>query len=158
MPIDAGKFRQTLGRWASGVTIISCDHPDSSGSTERRGMTASAFISVSLEPPLILVSVGKKAQMYAALLEVDTFGVSILARDQEHLSNHFAGRPGETPIPWLELEGVPVLSGAAAALACRKVNEVDAGDHTLFVGEVLDSELSESAPLLYFSGKYGDFS
>lgn len=152
MPLDPLQFRQTLGRWASGVTVVSCDH-----GPERRGMTASAFISVSLTPPLILVSVDHRAGMHATLQQAERFGVSILAREQEWLSNHFAGRPGDAEVPWELLGGVPVLGGALAALACRKANAVEAGDHTLFIGEVEGSVLGEGEPLLYFAGRYGDF-
>ena len=105
-------FRQTLGRFASGVTVITAADGD-----ERRGMTASAFVSVSLTPPLILVSVDHRAQMHALLSrpEVGRFGVSVLSAAQRHLSDHFAGRPGpEEAVPWFTHEGLPLIGGSVA--------------------------------------------
>ena len=110
------EFRQTLGRFASGVTIITAR------GDERRGMTASAFVSVSLQPPLILVSVDTRAHMHALLLQADVthFGVNVLSATQRHLSDHFAGRPGpEDQVPWFEHEGLPLIGGSVAQLVCR---------------------------------------
>ncbi|ADV68682.1 flavin reductase family protein [Deinococcus maricopensis] len=150
MGIPAHEFRQTLGRFASGVTVITADHGG-----ERRGMTASAFLSVSLEPPLILVSVATTAQMHAVLDGVDRFGVSILHASQRALSNHFGGRPDSAlDIPWMDHEGLPLISGAIAQLVCRKVQVVPAGDHTLFIGEVQYSRYTDDDPLVYFRGQY----
>ncbi|MFC6591378.1 flavin reductase family protein [Deinococcus lacus] len=99
--VDPQEFRQTLGRFASGVTIITAQDGQ-----ERRGMTASAFLSVSMTPPLVLVSVDRRAHMHGLLESsaVTHYGVSILAQDQQHLSDHFAGRPGpEEQVPWENL-------------------------------------------------------
>ncbi|GHG03887.1 oxidoreductase [Deinococcus piscis] len=147
-------FRATLGRFASGVTVITAREADGTV----HGMTASAFVSVSLNPPLILVSVDRRAHMHATLLAESTeqFAVNILAQDQAHLSNHFAGRPGpEEAVPWREQAGFPVLGGTVASLVCRKYQMLDGGDHTLFVGLITSTEYSDRPPLLYFSGKYG---
>jgi flavin reductase (DIM6/NTAB) family NADH-FMN oxidoreductase RutF len=146
------EFRQTLGRFASGVTVITA----SDGET-RRGMTASAFVSVSLTPPLILVSVDHRASMYALLGEerVTHFGVNVLSAAQRHLSDHFAGRPGpEEAVPWFTHEGLPLIGGSVAQLVCRKHEVIPAGDHTLFLGHVEYSRYTDDDPLLYFRGQY----
>lgn len=146
------EFRQTLGRFASGVTVITA-----AAGQERRGMTASAFVSVSMEPPLILVCVDKRAHMHALLSdpEVSRFGVNVLSSVQRPLSDHFAGRPApEDQVPWFEHEGLPLLSGAVAQLVCRKEQVIPAGDHTLFLGFVEYSRYTDDDPLLYFRGQY----
>lgn len=150
MPISATEFRDALGRYASGVTIITAEQGG-----ERRGMTASAFVSVSLEPPLILVSVAKRAHMHAVLLEAPGFAVNILTEAQRPLSDHFAGRPDAAlSVPWGELRGQPVIEGALVQLACTRHAVHDGGDHTLFVGEVQASGLSDARPLVYHHGGY----
>ncbi|WP_293909926.1 flavin reductase family protein [Deinococcus sp.] len=152
--ISPHEFRQTLGRFASGVTVVSALHGGN-----RRGMTANAFVSVSLEPPLILVSVDKKASMHAVLEGAERFGVSVLSTTQQHLSDHFAGRPDAAiNVPWFEHQGLPLLSGAVSQLVCRQHSMVDAGDHTLFFGEVEYSRYTDDDPLLYFRGQYHEIS
>lgn len=150
--ISPTEFRQTLGRFASGVTIITA-----ADGKERRGMTASAFVSVSLTPPLILVSVDNRAHMHALLQQEDVtrFGVNILGAAQRHLSDHFAGRPGpEEQVPWFEHEGLPLIGGTVAQLVCRKQQVIPAGDHTLYVGLIEYSRYTDDDPLLYFRGQY----
>ena len=143
------EFRQTLGRFASGVTIITAAHAG-----EKRGMTANAFVSVSLTPPLILVSVDKRASMHTILEDVQRFGVSVLSVAQRPLSDHFAGRPQAADVPWFDHEGLPLIAGAVAQLVCRKHSMLDVGDHTLFVGEVEYSRYTDDDPLIYFRGDY----
>ncbi|RTR30234.1 flavin reductase family protein [Deinococcus radiophilus] len=152
--IGAEDFRYTLGRFASGVTVITARTTDGSV----HGMTASAFVSVSMNPPLILISVDRRARMHDILLadDVEQFSVNLLAQSQAHLSNHFAGRPGpEEDVPWREQAGFPVLGGTVASVVCRKYQVMDGGDHTLFLGLITSTEYSDEAPLLYFKGKYG---
>lgn len=146
------EFRQTLGRFASGVTVITAKDGQ-----QRRGMTASAFVSVSLTPPLILVSVDNRAHMHALLSEdrITHFGVNILSASQTHLSDHFAGRPGaEEQVSWFEHEGLPLIGGAIAQLVCRKYQVIPAGDHTLYLGFVDYSRYTDDDPLVYFRGQY----
>jgi len=146
------EFRQTLGRFASGVTVITASDGD-----ERRGMTASAFVSVSLTPPLILVSVDHRAHMHTLLAreEVTRFGVSVLSSTQRYLSDHFAGRPGpEDAVPWFSHEGLPLIGGSVAQLVCRKHEVIPAGDHTLYLGFVEYARYTDDDPLLYFRGQY----
>lgn len=150
MPVTPQEFRDALARFASGVTIITTE-----AGGEKRGMTASAFLSVSLEPPLILVSVAKKAHMHAVLEAASSFAVNILSDSQQHLSNHFAGRPDAgLEIPWQELGGQPVLGGSLVQLACSRYATYDGGDHTLYVGQVEASQVFEGRPLGYFHGGY----
>lgn len=146
------EFRQTLGRFASGVTIVTAQDGE-----ERRGMTASAFVSVSLTPPLILVSVDHRAHMHQLLGQDDVthFGVNVLSAAQRHLSEHFAGRPGpEEQVPWFMHERVPLIGGTIAQLVCRKERVIEAGDHTLYLGFVEYSRYTDDDPLLYFRGQY----
>jgi flavin reductase (DIM6/NTAB) family NADH-FMN oxidoreductase RutF len=153
---DAGlpphEFRQTLGRFASGVTVITA-----TDGNERRGMTASAFVSVSLTPPLILISVDNRAQMHTLLAGADVtrFGVSVLSSAQRHLSDHFAGRPGpDEAVPWFSHEGLPLIGGSVAQLVCRKHDVIPAGDHTLYLGLVEYARYTDDDPLVYFRGQY----
>lgn len=146
------EFRETLGRFASGVTVITAQDGQ-----QRRGMTASAFVSVSLNPPLILVSVDHRAHMHALLggPEVTHFGVNVLAANQRPLSEHFSGRPGpEEAVPWFDHEGVPLIGGTIAQLVCRKEQAIPAGDHTLYLGLLEYSRYTDDDPLLYFRGQY----
>ncbi|GBF06886.1 flavin reductase-like FMN-binding protein [Deinococcus aerius] len=155
-PVSEGippyEFRQTLGRFASGVTVITATDGEA-----RRGMTANAFVSVSLTPPLILVSVDHRAQMHALLSREDVtrFGVSILSSTQRYLSEHFAGKPGpEEAVPWFLHEGLPLIGGSVAQLVCRKQEAIEAGDHTLYLGFVEYARYTDDDPLLYFRGQY----
>jgi flavin reductase (DIM6/NTAB) family NADH-FMN oxidoreductase RutF len=148
MDIAARDFKATLGRFASGVTVIA-----TRTETGVHGMTASAFLSVSLDPQLVLVSVAKKAQMHAHLLTAPRWSVSILAHDQAALSNHFAGY-GAAAVQWLDPTGTPHLHGAIGWVVCSTFAIHDAGDHSLFVGRAEDLGYSEGEPLVYAQGKY----
>ncbi len=150
MPVSPHEFRETLGRFASGVTVLTISHDG-----ERRGMTASAFVSVSLTPPLILVSVAASATMHSRMLQVERFGVNVLSTAQQGLSRHFAGKPDEgLSVPWMDHEGLPLIGGSVAQLVCQKIEAHAAGDHTLFIGEVQYSRYTDDDPLLYFRGEY----
>lgn len=150
MSVSPHEFRETLGRFVSGVTVVTIIHDG-----ERRGMTANAFVSVSLAPPLILVSVAKTATMHARLQEVDRFGVNVLSSQQRALSVHFAGRPDAgLTVPWMDHEGLPLIGGAVAQLVCTRTDTHDAGDHTLYVGQVDYSRYTDDDPLVYFRGAY----
>ncbi|WP_144143194.1 flavin reductase family protein [Paraburkholderia sp. BCC1884] len=150
---DERRFRQALGRFATGVVVIS------TGSGERlHAMTANAFMSGSLKPPLIVVSVGHRARMHECLMTTTLFGVSVLSETQEPHSRHFAGEPQNWLAPrFAPVEGladVVLLDHAAARFAARVVDRHPCGDHTLFVGEVLVFSLDEHAPLIFFGGRY----
>ncbi len=150
MPIPPLEFRQTLGHWPSGVTVVTMRQGDTT-----HGITVSAFSSLSLEPPLVGIAIARKARSHGFLQRVERFGVSVLREDQRGLSEHFAGRPSELEgSPFEEYEGLPVLRGAVAHLACDIVQSVDVGDHTLYVGRIEAASVSDEAPLVYHRGGY----
>ncbi len=156
--VTADEFRAALGRFASGVTVITVKTPQNA----IHGMTASAFCSVSLRPPLVLGCVDHLAETYLHLRERGQFGVSVLKQEQEALSEFFAD-PERNPDSARRLgiryqpmkSGMPVLDNALANLDCRVVDAHSAGDHTIFVAEVREVLLGEGLPLLYFRGRYG---
>ncbi len=150
MSVEPRAFRDALGRFASGVTVVSVNHADGV-----HGITVSAFSSVSLDPPLVAVCIGTKARACAMLRDAGHFGVSILAADQRALSDAFAGRPDAAAPAW-DRDGweTPVLSGALARLDCRVAQAVEAGDHVVFIGAVDRIDTSEGAPLAYWRGRY----
>ena len=148
--MDAKTFRNALGRFATGVTVVGIDTPDGP-----RGITVNAFLSLSLEPPLVGISVDERAGAHAALEAADAYGVSVLAASQRDLSDRFAGRPVEPTVTWETLAGAPVLGGAIVHLACRIVARHVTGDHTLFVGQVTATQVRDGTPLLYHRGRYG---
>ncbi len=149
--VDAHEFRRVLGSFATGVVIVSA-----LDQTTPHCMTANAFVSVSLDPPLVLVSVDRRSRMHQILPRAGAYGVSVLARDQEPLSRHFGGRPqDDLEVSFRWEDGLPLIEGAIAHLTCRLVDIHPAGDHTLFIGRV--RHLSSSAhqpPLLFHAGRY----
>ncbi|SDH72261.1 flavin reductase family protein [Paraburkholderia phenazinium] len=150
---DERSFRRALGRFATGVVVIS------TGSGEHmHAMTANAFMSGSLKPPLIVVSVGHSARMHQRLMESSLFGVSVLSDEQESHSRHFAGDAQAALAPrFAAVDGLPdvvLLEHAVARFAARLVDRHPCGDHTLFIGEVLVFSLDEHAPLVFFGGRY----
>jgi flavin reductase (DIM6/NTAB) family NADH-FMN oxidoreductase RutF len=151
--IDAKDFRQALGRFATGVTIVTVEHEG-----HIRGITVSAFMSLSLEPPLVAICIDKNAQAHLPLLHAKRYGVSVLASDQTSISNHFAGMPSLEDDPFTIVQDMPVIADALATIICTVDATHDTGDHTLFVGRVTHLEWREDAePLLYYRGRYGDF-
>lgn len=148
--IDPRDFRNTLGRFATGITVVTTRVGE-----EVHGMTVSAFMSVSLEPPLVLVSIDRQAKGNELLRKSGRYGVSVLAHGQHHHSNHFAGRVQlERSVELMDIQGMPLVEGALAHLVCRVVDTVEAGDHTLFIGEVEYLAHREGKPLLYYAGRY----
>jgi flavin reductase (DIM6/NTAB) family NADH-FMN oxidoreductase RutF len=118
-------------------------------------MTANAFVSVSLSPPLVLVSLDNRAFMHRILPITGRYGVSVLAEDQEQLSNHFAGRTLEgLHIRFTKRCGVPLLEGAVAYFVARVTDIHPAGDHTLYLGQVEHFESRNNQPLLFYAGRY----
>jgi flavin reductase (DIM6/NTAB) family NADH-FMN oxidoreductase RutF len=146
----ARELRQVMGRFATGVTVVTTTHRDTI-----HGMTANAFLSVSLRPPLVLVSLGR-CRMSEMLPLTRRYGVSVLAHDQEHFAAHFAAQrtsPVEPAFVWHE--GLPLLEGALAHLACRVVDFHPAGDHVLWIGEVEHLRHEDGEPLLFYTGRFG---
>jgi flavin reductase (DIM6/NTAB) family NADH-FMN oxidoreductase RutF len=145
-------LRALMRRLPAGVTVVTVD-----AEGQRLGLTVSAVVSLSLDPPLVGISIGREAQMHELLREAGGFAVSLLAGGQEWLSQHFA-RSVPPIAMWHGVahhegsEGAPLLAGALGWLECRLWAEYPAGDHTLFVGEVLAAELGEDAPPLVHIG------
>ena len=151
MPVDPDAFRAALGRFPSGVTVVTLD--DGDGGVH--GITVSSFVSLSLNPPLVGVAIGRKARAHG-MIGAPRFAVSVLAADQAALSDHFAARPvALTADPFEDLAGHHVVRGAAAHLVCEVVERFDTGDHTLLVGRVEASRVAEGASLAYQGGRYG---
>jgi flavin reductase (DIM6/NTAB) family NADH-FMN oxidoreductase RutF len=150
LEIDPRLFRRVMSRFATGVTVVTARDGG-----HVRGMTANAFMSGSLEPPLLVVSVAKRAHMHACLAAAERFGVNILAETQEDVSEHFAGRPNPRLSPGFEERcGAPLLRDACARMAAETAVRHDCGDHTIFIGHILHMEADDRAPLLYYAGRY----
>lgn len=146
--MDNRLFRDAMGKFATGVTVLTTIE-----NGEPVGMTANAFMSVSLDPKLIVISIGEKARFLEKIKSAQKFGVSILAEDQEEYSKMFAGQSEGTPVfDWVS--DLPVLAGAIAQITCDVVSTYIVGDHTLFIGEVKNINLEDKDPLLFFGGKY----
>lgn len=148
----ARQFRDAAGQFASGVTVVTALDRELNAV---RGMTANSFVSVSLDPPLVLVSLGNHARMLAFVRETGAFGVSVLSAQQQGFAQLFAGqaRPS-APRCFTTLGGLPVVDGALAALACHLHGLVEAGDHTLVLGEVRELTRTDGDPLLFYGGHY----
>lgn len=151
-PIDTALFRIVMGTFATGVTVITADAGE-----DVRGMTANAFMSGSLSPPLCIISVAKKARMHDLLVKAGHFGVSMLAKGQEPVSQHFARQGAIEPdVSFEHIGGVPVLANVAAAIAAEIEAQHDCGDHSLFIGRILGLRDGKQPPLVYHAGKYAD--
>jgi flavin reductase (DIM6/NTAB) family NADH-FMN oxidoreductase RutF len=148
--MDDRLFRTAMGKFATGVTVIATDVEG-----DVHGMTANAFMSVSLSPKLVVISIGEKAKILEKIKQSQSFSVNILAADQQELSMIFAGQIKEPrEVIFDRLDGKPVLAGAVAQIACEVSAEHVEGDHTLFIGRVTDIKLEDVEPLLFFSGRY----
>jgi flavin reductase (DIM6/NTAB) family NADH-FMN oxidoreductase RutF len=156
--VDPIAYRRVIGRFATGVTVVTTVRDG-----DQHALTCNSLTSVSLDPVLVLFCAEKVARFHDVVLETGTWAVSVLAAGQEHLSRRFAvrGRPLEdqfSDIPFTRgpLTGAAVVAGAVASLECRTRSTLDAGDHTVVLGEVLavDRPAADVAPLLWFEGRY----
>ena len=154
MPVTREQFFALMASFASSVTVITSKGPDG----VLRGLTATAFSSVSLDPRLCLVGVDNRSESIAAIKESGHFVVNILASDQEEISRRFASK---IPDKYEEVgyrlgpeTGAPILDGVLAWIECKLYQATDGGDHTIFIGEILDGAANEGTPLLYFRGQY----
>ncbi|MFT3746449.1 MAG: flavin reductase family protein [Pyrinomonadaceae bacterium] len=153
MPVSQDEFRRALSCFASGVNVVTTI--DAAG--ELHGLTVSAFCSVSLAPPMVLICIEKTTASHFAFRESGAFVVNILDESQAALSEHFA-----TPltdkfvnVPYRTgIAGIPVLENTLANLECRIRHDFDGGDHSIFVGEVELATVREGLPLIYFQGGY----
>ena len=151
--VDASQFRQLLGRFATGVTVLTTRAPDG----RPIGMTASSVASVSLDPPLLLVAVNREHDMHPALEAARDFALNVLAADQEELSRRFAAEHPDrfAGVGYRENKrGIPILDGVVASIECEKQSVVPGGDHTVFFGLVTGGTVTERNPLLYYRGGY----
>ena len=152
--IGPDAFRRLLGAFASGVTVVTTRDPDGAPA----GMTASAFSSVSLDPPLVLVCIANDSGLHDVLRAAPRFAVNVLADDQAALSVRFAGARSQrfTGVAIAETggESPPLLGGAAAYLVCETTAVHPGGDHAIFVARVVAGESFDRPPLLHFRGEY----
>ncbi|MBT2413731.1 flavin reductase [Streptomyces sp. ISL-12] len=168
--VSNDEFRAAMSRLASGVVLVTAQEPPldpddpSAPLGEDVGMTATAFLSVSLDPPLVLVSLREGSRMDDLLDEQPRWAVSVLSESQRHIAGRFAmkGRLSDRllfeDIPYVrgEQSGAPLVGGALATLECHTEQRVSAGDHTLVIGRVLTAGVpsAEGGPLTYFRGRY----
>jgi flavin reductase (DIM6/NTAB) family NADH-FMN oxidoreductase RutF len=148
--VEPAHFRRVMSRFATGVTVIVA-----TAHGETRGMTANAFMSGSLDPPLCVVSIAQRAHMHQHLQAAQNFSVNILAAGQENYATHFGGRP----VPgfaaaFASLAGVPTLAAASAQIAAEIAARHSCGDHTIFIGCIRGMTADERPPLLYHAGHY----
>ena len=153
MPVTAAEFRLALRHFPAGVTVVTTRD----GQGRPCGLTASAFTSVSLAPPLVLVCIDHAATAYRAFMESGWFAVNVLSKSQAHLSRRFATTATDkfAGVAFREGRGgLPMLEDVVAALECRVVQRYEGGDHTIFVGEVEGAAVNGGPPLVYFRGAY----
>ncbi len=152
--VNADEFRAAMGSFAAGVTIITT--MDVEGSPH--AVTATAFASVSIKPPLCLVCIDKRARPYRPLLLRGRFAVNILNSDQEALSDRFASPIADrfASVSWWpgDVTGCPIIAGALAWMECEIVEVHSGGDHDIFLGGVQSVQVNDGSPLVYWRGKY----
>lgn len=150
--IDPRVLRDCCGRFATGVTVVTTRTDEGD-----HGMTASAFMSVSLDPPLVCISVKNTSKMLAKVKSSGKYAVSILTGAMDRHALHFAGRPdAQLTNLFEERSGLPVLRGAVAVIVTDLVQQVEAGDHVLLIGHVRNLEFDRNGePLLYHAGRFG---
>ena len=156
-PVSRDVFRRACGRFATGVAIAGAI--DSSGVPH--GLTVNSFSSVSLDPPLILICLGHAIAAIDVFRQSRHFGLSVLREDQCELSERFAVRRDDRfeSLAWRRGEtGVPLLDGALAAMECETRHRVAAGDHDIFIAEMLRATVGEGRPLIHFAGEYSRLS
>ena len=162
--IDAQRFRAVMGSFVTGVTVVTTlDAGDGSGQPQPFGTTVNSFTSVSLDPPLVLIAIGRERSIHPVLARTRRFAVNILAEEAQGLSDCFAGAPSAIPrsafcgASWRpSASGMPFLDDALAWVDCETERVIEAGDHTLYLGRVAGLEASDRRdwPLLYFRRRY----
>lgn len=156
MAVDPEEFRRTMRQWATGVTVVT-----SSVNGVHHGMTVNSLISVSLTPPLLLVSLERNTRTHRMIVQAGFFGVTILSQYQQEVSDCFAGRHTEHEDRFYNLNthvlvtGAPFVEGGLAYIDCKVVSTYEASTHTLFIGEVMALEVTDlNQPLVYFNRSY----
>jgi flavin reductase (DIM6/NTAB) family NADH-FMN oxidoreductase RutF len=152
MPIDDAGFKTAMAHFASGVTVVTTEHGG-----KAYGMTVASFASLSLHPPLVLVCIERAVKTHEAIVAAGKFGVSILSSGQADISSRFASR-SDDKFAGVDTDrgllGVPLIRGALTTLECTVRDQLPGGDHSIFVGEVVDARTREGEPLLYFRSGY----
>jgi 4-hydroxyphenylacetate 3-hydroxylase, reductase component len=152
-PVTSEEFRRACGRFATGVTIASV--LDREGTPH--GLTVSSFTSVSLDPPLILICLGHAVSVIDIFRASSYFGINVLSESQRELSERFA-RKGEdrfNDLAWVRGEtGVPLIPGVLANIECAMEQRVTSGDHDIFIGEMVASQVADGEPLIYYASRY----
>jgi flavin reductase (DIM6/NTAB) family NADH-FMN oxidoreductase RutF len=152
-PLTSDEFKQACGRFSTGITIATVN--DAQGTPH--GLTVNSFTSVSLVPPLISICLGHAVSLIEIFRGASYFGINVLAEDQKPLSERFA-RKGHDRFERVEWQpgpnGVPLLAGVLAAMECRVVQRIPAGDHDIFLAEMVTVRVAEGNPLLYFASRY----
>jgi flavin reductase (DIM6/NTAB) family NADH-FMN oxidoreductase RutF len=152
--VDDAQFRQLLGRFATGVTVITVTAPDG----RPHGMTANSLASVSLQPPLVALAIDHQAELHALITRVGVFVANVLSSHQEALSRRFAD-PHDDRFDGIGYSvsrtGGILLDGALAHIECARHDTVEAGDHTIVIGRVVGGATRDGRPLLYYRGGYG---
>ncbi len=152
MSVSAQEFRRAAGCFATGVTVVTAEHEG-----KPCGLTVNAFLSISLEPALVLVSIGRSSRSLPCVENAERFGVSVLAEEQEEVSRVFASKEEDKFTSTRTLKGVtgvPLIEGAIAHLECRTTRRIDVGDHVLFIAEVEVLATRDGAPLIFERGSY----
>ena len=151
--VDPRELRNALGHFATGITVVTTVHE---GVTY--GMTANAFVSVSLDPPLVLIAADNRTRFHEKVSRSGRYGVSVLSEEQGKFSDHFAGRERQedAEIPFVWQDGMPLIEGAVAHFVCRVIDPHPAGDHTLHIARVEYLNYQGGAPLLFYTGTYGN--
>ncbi len=142
-------FRKAMSKFATGITVVTSEFDN-----DIQGMTVNAFMSVSLDPQLITISLDSKTNFYKNADKIKRFGVSILREEQQEISMIFAKQTEKEYKDFTTLDGIPVIDNALSTLACTTVNTVEAGDHLLIIAEVDEIKIDEGKPILYYNSEY----
>ena len=152
MPIDESQFKLAMSHFASGVTVVTTELDG-----QLYGLTVASFASLSLRPPLVLVCVERSVKSHEAIGRAKKFGVSILESKQTDISGRFASKT-EDKFSGVETRrgslGVPLIAGALFTIECRVTEQLSGGDHSIFVGEVVDAQQGAGTPLIYYRSSY----
>ena len=148
--LDATQFRRAMGKFATGVTVVTFEHQG-----KPAGMTANAFMSLSVDPPMILVAARSQSRFAQSVASGDAFGVSFLDKEQEALSRHFGGQPNAAlPDPFERIDGAPLLRAALVRIVARVAFFNDTATTEIYTAHVLHVHESDGPPLLFYTGKY----
>ncbi len=153
-PETARSFRNALGRFATGITVVTAQTPQGP-----MGITANSFSSVSLDPPLVLWSPARSSRRHDAFVAAEHYAIHVLAEDQRDLMRSFVAPEASFDLPGIDFseEGTPLLPNCLARFECLRTATHEAGDHTIILGRVLRASLREGSPLIFSGGRYGQF-